>query len=250
MLKSCRHMSASPPIQTPAAHRDNDGCPTAWSAWTTAPTATWPDRWSWKVWVMEPGWTRASVGPRRLCPGSSAPSTTLNLSIRAQWTTYTNWTPWGFSQRHHHHHHHHLMTTAWWRSKEAAAHLSKVGTHSARFITSSVIMCTTRYMCGDIFIPLEVCSLFGTVMTSLGRSDIYAEVGDEWFDPSLQFRIKSINTLLMKQLTPLTGLYIWSLRFVGHYTDWKHLQQQRTVCPNNSAGITGVPGVPGGYMPL
>lgn len=168
----------SPPlIQTPAVHRDKRGCLTAWSAWTTAPTATWPDRWSvsWTVWATGPGWTGASVAPLRLSPELSAPSTTPNPFSRAPWTAYTNWNHTGHSQRSHH-----PLTKAWWRNKEAAAHLSKVGTLVQPSTTS--YFCSNGHLYGmmvkyGIFVILQqnngnVCFSVSTVCNLLYLSKI------------------------------------------------------------------------------
>lgn len=127
-----RSASRSPLIQTPAVDRDKRECLTAWSAWTTVPTATWPGRWSasWTVWTTGHGWTRASVAPLRLTPELSAPSTIPNPCSRAPWTASTNWTHSRHSQRCRH-----PLTKAWWRNGEAAARLSKVGTHVAELTT-------------------------------------------------------------------------------------------------------------------
>ena len=113
-------------------HQQVTGTNTAWSAWTTGPTATWPDRSSasWTAGPTAPGSTRASVAPLRLCPELSARFTIHSPSSRAPWIACTNWTRSAHSQKNHP-----PLTKAWWRNKEAAAGLSKVGTQWAEFPT-------------------------------------------------------------------------------------------------------------------
>lgn len=153
MFRSYLHCSASFSllIDTSAVHTEKNWCPTAWSVWTTGPTATWPGRWSasWTAWAMVPGWTRATVALLRPCPELSAPSTTLSLSSRAPWTACTNWTPPAHSTIHQRNHH--PLSKYWWRNKEAAALLSKVGTLCWVYhcIYALNINCTTSFMSMD-----------------------------------------------------------------------------------------------------
>ena len=147
-----RNHSASLPslIWTPPVHWGTHRCVTAWRAWTTGPTATWPGRWSWTAWETEPGSTTATVALLRPCLELSAPSTTPSPSSRAPWTACTNWTPQAHSQRNQH-----PPTKVWWRNQEAAALLSKVGTHSVYFSIYSVI-CTASLISMDRWIAPKI----------------------------------------------------------------------------------------------